>query len=79
MKNKKASTKKYGEPYKRKHFLRRGDMKLIAEKSGYSVESVRMQLSGYRTLHTIVKEIADAIANKNETFIKAAKSEIKNN
>lgn len=79
MKNTKASTKKYGKPYGRKHLLRRGDMKEIAKKSDYSVDSVRKQLAGYRTLHTIVKEVADAVADKNETFIKSAKSEIINN
>jgi len=56
---------KYGEPYERKHLLRRGDLRLIQKTTGLAYISVVQQLDGTRKITPAVKAMADKLANNN--------------
>ncbi len=72
-KDKKPSSKvkKYGEPYERKHLLRRGDMRLIAKVTGFAYITVVQQLDGTRSISPQVKAMADKLADTNKKLIDA--------
>jgi len=61
--------KKYGEPYQRKHLLRHGDIKLIANTTGYKYISVVQMLNGDRSMNYMVKAMADELANNHKALI----------
>lgn len=69
----KNKAKKYGEPYARKHLLRRGDLKIIAKETGFCYGAINQQLSGARTMHPIVKAIADKLADESQAIIDKTK------
>lgn len=59
-----AKTKNYGCPYDRKSLMERGDLKKIAEATGYSYHTVSYQLNGVRKLQPSVKAFADLLADQ---------------
>ena len=69
MQNQSKTRKKYGEPYQRKHLLRRGDIKLIAQATGYKYISVVQMLNGERSINSSVKAMADKLANNHKALI----------
>jgi hypothetical protein len=54
MQNKRNKTKKYGQPYADKIYLKHGDIKKIASETGYAYISVVHQLNGERKISPIV-------------------------
>jgi hypothetical protein len=66
-----SQSKKYGEPYSDKDKLRRGDIKLIANATGFAYISVVQQLSGIRSIAAPVKAMADKLVENNQALIKA--------
>ena len=69
MQNQSKTRKKYGEPYERKHLLRRGDIKLIAETTAYKYISVVQMLNGERSISEAVKAMADELADNHQALI----------
>lgn len=69
MQNQSKTRKKYGQPYKRKHLLRHGDIKLIAQVTGYKYMSVVQMLNGERSISSTVKAVADKLANNHKALI----------
>lgn len=66
-----GKAKKYGEPYERRSFLRRGDIRLIQKTTGLAYISVIQQLDGTRKITPPVKAMADKLANNNQALIEA--------
>ena len=69
MQNKSKTRKKYGEPYERKHLLRKGDIKLIAKTTGYKYITVVQMLNGERSINSVVKAVADELVDNNTLLI----------
>ena len=79
MQNKSKTRKKYGEPYERKHLLRKGDIKLIAKTTGYKYITVVQMLNGDRSINGVVKAVADELVKNNASLISTIKSINKRN
>lgn len=65
----KKEKKKYGEPYGRRSLLRRGDIKSVAEATGFAYNNIVQQMNGDRTMHITVRAMLDNLADKTESFI----------
>lgn len=66
-----SKVKKYGEPYARKHLLRRGDLRLIQKATGFAYISIIQQIDGTRKITSAVKAMADKLADNNQALIDA--------
>lgn len=65
----KKEKKKYGEPYGRKDLLRRGDIKTVAEATGFAYNNIVQQMNGDRTMHITVRAMLDKLADRSEALI----------
>jgi hypothetical protein len=64
-----TTKKNYGTPYERRVLLKRGDVKKIAENTGYAYMTIVQQLAGKRKLNPIVKTMADKLADETQAIL----------
>lgn len=61
--------KKYGVRYEKKELLKNGDIKKIAEDTGYAYMTVVQQLGGARKMTPLIKAAADKYAAETQRSI----------
>ncbi|MDX9703895.1 MAG: hypothetical protein RBU23_12760, partial [Candidatus Auribacterota bacterium] len=60
-------------PYPRRILLKKGDIKEIANITGYTYETVVYQLSGTRRIQPSVRAVADRFADRTQAELDAIK------
>lgn len=68
-----GNSKKYGTPYARRELLKRGDITVIADRTGFSYANVSQQIRGERKMHPLVEVAADSIADAMQLRIDSLK------
>ena len=68
-----GNSKKYGTPYSRRELLKRGDITVIANRTGFSYANVSQQIRGERKMHPLVEVAANAVADEMQSKIDSLK------